>query len=227
MKFRKDLVIVALAAFCLTATLFMIIPTKSNPETSNYDAWNDLNDDGTIDIYDAINFAGTFNTAGDPTKNVNVTNWPAAQPNYKYVQGTAVNCSWTNTGVFSPLFQIVGVAGFSRAYLYVTSLHLSQASPGNYTVSAQIGWVTWLTSTDTWPRAWDTENMDYTGVNNFDDHVDILVYNGQVVNVYPQQFNRNWGLDVKGPYLRPTVFCNASVPSGWVMIEIEAYLRNE
>jgi hypothetical protein len=73
MKLKKDLIIVALATFCLTATVFMIRPTLSNPGLGEYDAWNDLNGDGIIDMYDAIQFAGTFNTAGDPTKNVKVT----------------------------------------------------------------------------------------------------------------------------------------------------------
>jgi hypothetical protein len=80
MKLKKDLIIVALATFFLTATLFMIRPTLSNPGIGEYDAWNDLNGDGTIDMYDAINFAGTFNTKGDPTKNVNVTNWLQSEP---------------------------------------------------------------------------------------------------------------------------------------------------
>ncbi len=69
---KKDLVIVALATFCLTVTLFMVLPTKSNPGIGEYDAWNDLDENGVIDIFDAINFAGTFGTSGDPTKNVNV-----------------------------------------------------------------------------------------------------------------------------------------------------------
>ncbi len=73
---RKDLIIAVMATFCLTATLFTIFPTRSNPGIGEYDAWNDLNDDGKIDIFDAINFAGTFETTGDPTKDVYVTNWP-------------------------------------------------------------------------------------------------------------------------------------------------------
>jgi len=75
MKFKKDLIIVCLATFCLTATLFMAIPTRSANDP-NYDPWIDNNEDGVIDIFDAIRFSNAFNTAGDPTKNVSVTNLP-------------------------------------------------------------------------------------------------------------------------------------------------------
>jgi hypothetical protein len=78
---KKDLAIVALATFCLTATLFMIKPigSQSSPTESpigTYDPWVDYNADGNVDIYDAITLAHHCNTPGDPTKNVNVTNWP-------------------------------------------------------------------------------------------------------------------------------------------------------
>jgi len=69
---RKDLVIAVLATFCLSATLFMIMPSRSQRE---YDPWVDVNDDGEIDITDVAWSAYLFGTSGDPTKNVNVTNW--------------------------------------------------------------------------------------------------------------------------------------------------------
>jgi hypothetical protein len=66
MKIRRDLVTVALATFCLTTGLFMIHPTKSNPGIGEYDPWADLNNDGIIDIYDAIKLADAFDTSGTP-----------------------------------------------------------------------------------------------------------------------------------------------------------------
>jgi hypothetical protein len=65
MKNRKDMVIVALATFCLTATLFMIISTRS--QTANqYDPWVDLDDDGKISILDAIDLSNVYGTSGTP-----------------------------------------------------------------------------------------------------------------------------------------------------------------
>ena len=73
---RKDFVIAILATLCLSATLFIALPTKSSPSPSpEYDPWADINDDGTINMYDIAYTAQRYGTSGDPTKNVNVTNW--------------------------------------------------------------------------------------------------------------------------------------------------------
>jgi hypothetical protein len=88
MASRKDLVIAVLATFCLTATLFMIIPTRS--QIGGYDPWADINDDGKIDMYDIGHSARLFGATGDATKNVNVTNFPTQQrePAWKVIQVT-------------------------------------------------------------------------------------------------------------------------------------------
>jgi hypothetical protein len=72
---KKDLIIAVLAAFCLTATLFMIAPTSSVP-ARQYDPWLDYNGDGKIELKDVYAMYLAYGTSGDPIKNVNVTNWP-------------------------------------------------------------------------------------------------------------------------------------------------------
>ena len=44
----------------------MVLPTRSQTGTGEYDPWVDLNDDGAIDIYDAITLANHFGTTGTP-----------------------------------------------------------------------------------------------------------------------------------------------------------------
>ena len=63
---KKGLFVAVLATCCLTATLFLMIPTSSQSSTRPYNPWGDLNDDGTIDIYDAIILSGIFGTSGIP-----------------------------------------------------------------------------------------------------------------------------------------------------------------
>lgn len=63
---KKDLVIVALATFCLTATLLLTIPTRSQTPSGTYDPWIDINDDGTINILDAIVLSNHFLESGIP-----------------------------------------------------------------------------------------------------------------------------------------------------------------
>lgn len=91
---KKDLILSAVVALCLMITLFSNIissqaQTKLGQAQTNgenlADPWCDLDDDGDIDEDDLWTFCenfitywktGTFN----PTKNVNVTNWPEDRP---------------------------------------------------------------------------------------------------------------------------------------------------
>jgi len=219
---RKDLIIAVLATFCLTATLFMIIPTKSNPGISpQYDPWVDINDDGTIDIFDAINLAGTFGTSGDPTKNVNVTNWPMQQPEptYKLLE-LAMNYSWSNyLGLGGSDRFYIG--GFSRMFVYIqpSARYDYLASPGNYSVTISLHMAYWCTSGGT-----------IDGFESFPyNHSQITVYvvNGKVLSWGTQEFHASSYVESKGPYVQLLLISNSTISSGWVMTTIYAYLRNE
>jgi hypothetical protein len=59
-------------ATVLLLTPFLVGLTASAP----YDPWYDLDENGAIDIFDVVRIAGTYGTTGDPSMNVNVTNWP-------------------------------------------------------------------------------------------------------------------------------------------------------
>jgi hypothetical protein len=63
------------AAATLLLTPFLVSVTSSAP----YDPWNDLDENGKIDIFDVVKIASTYGTTGDSEKNVTVTNWPTRQ----------------------------------------------------------------------------------------------------------------------------------------------------
>jgi hypothetical protein len=108
MKIKKDLIIVALATFCLTATLFMIRTSWSG---SDWDPWVDIKEDGTVDIYDAISLANAYGTSGDTTKNVTVTNWPV-----KRTLNASLADNWVIDG--SQAWQLeANVEGYSKVTL--------------------------------------------------------------------------------------------------------------
>jgi len=76
MKIRKNMIFAVLTTFCLSALMFTVIPIRSGLP---YDPWADIDANGKIDMKDIGNVASQFGTAGDSTKNVNVTNWPSQQ----------------------------------------------------------------------------------------------------------------------------------------------------
>ena len=61
---RKDVIIAVLGTFCLTVTLFMVMPTRS--QSGSYDPWIDVNDDGSIDMADISIEIDNFMAAGTP-----------------------------------------------------------------------------------------------------------------------------------------------------------------
>ena len=84
---RKHLMTAILVVFCLTATLMAAIPTRS--QSSGYDSWYDVNDDGSIDMADISIEIDSFMASGSLVKPVvitnvplpvTVTNWPVQSP---------------------------------------------------------------------------------------------------------------------------------------------------
>jgi len=104
---RKDFIIAILATFCLTVTLFLVLPTKSSETSNEYDSWADINDDGKINMYDIGYTAQRYGASGDPTKNVNVVNWPVTnqQTVFSYQNESAMS-KWYNASGFGHIHLI-------------------------------------------------------------------------------------------------------------------------
>ena len=143
MIMRRELVIVLLT-FCLTSILFMIRPVSS-PGYLPYDPWTDQDDDGYIGSRDLNALLTRYGASGDPTKNVNVTNWPVesnvsvtnfpseynstitnwpTEPSWKVINVVEnLNVTWNNTYPQSKSDLInlgsVPTSGYSRMTLYM------------------------------------------------------------------------------------------------------------
>ena len=112
MTAKKDLVIVALSTFCLTVTLFMILPTESSPGSVQYNPWLDTNDDGQINIVDVAATARAFGTSGDPTKSVVIAGNSVEENTIDFAveYNTQVNITIPTAG-----FRIMTVSIFAHA----------------------------------------------------------------------------------------------------------------
>jgi hypothetical protein len=75
MNVKNYLIAAVLSAMVLA---LMFIPMSGSQSSKQYDPWLDYNDDGKISLADLVSLAQSYGTTGDPTKNVNVTNWPIA-----------------------------------------------------------------------------------------------------------------------------------------------------
>lgn len=139
---KKDLVIAVIVTFCLTATLFMIMPTRSQyskEEMGVYDPWIDLNDDGSINLFDGVMLSSVAGTSGDPTKSVSVANWPSEMninvanwDQWLIVENQPLSVAMGST--FVPQSQIrnsdyVSVEGFKKFMLYC---NVTGLPPGQY-----------------------------------------------------------------------------------------------
>jgi hypothetical protein len=202
---KKDLIIAVLATFCLTVTIFMVIPTRSS--TNPYDPWIDYNDDGQIGLSDLVSLASSYGTTGDPTKNVNVTNWRAND--YDIYRGT-LNYSVSSQ---TPLFFS---GGRSRLGLILSPLELNIGANNNVTLALfGINW--------------------YSGPNyNYQSILEGPMY---WFNYTIYSYEGAWGvnipnpllIDVKGPYfLLWFSVLRTNVPADWwLTFEYTIYLRNE
>jgi hypothetical protein len=61
---KKDLAIAISVTFCLTTTLFLIVPSLSVSSVHSYDPLLDVNDDGVINIVDLSKVAAAFGKSG-------------------------------------------------------------------------------------------------------------------------------------------------------------------
>ena len=136
---KKDLIIVALATFCLTSTVFMILPSRSSIP---YDPWADVSGptqgtaDGTINMRDVNYLLQMFGTSGSTTKDVNVTNLP-----YGLYYGT-INVSYT--GGYSGNI-VVFCGGYSRLSLLMrpTAVSMFGGSAGGDAMALSLLYIYW------------------------------------------------------------------------------------
>jgi len=218
MTTKKDLIIAVLATFCLTLTLFGIIPTRS---AGTYDPWVDTNEDGKIDGKDIAAAAKAFGTLGDPTKNVNVTNFPS-EPQWntqvKNNNGLHYNMSWNNYGgatLISGEERLFYCGGYSRVCIFVNVLNITHYNDLDFTYLnlLSVAWHFGQTSDSIGSFSYVRESFAVQGV--------------------PQHWSHSWSvgsspLEVRGPYVEPHVFIeNSTVQSGWALIDFAVYLRNE
>jgi hypothetical protein len=124
---RKDLLIVALATFCLTASLFMVGTIRS-AGIGEWNPWADLNNDGVVDIFDAILLANAYGKNGTRLMKpsvlydsgwVNITNKAGQDINFSHGLGVL---DWNDEGLIVEVTGKTTSAGELLRYLGLQQL---------------------------------------------------------------------------------------------------------
>jgi hypothetical protein len=85
-----------------------------------YDPWSDINDDGKMRVDDVLDVASRFGTDGDPTRNVNVTNWPKSSDvpiwwDHYLADGATATSPVQHSDGYSRLHILIRVTGLGAA----------------------------------------------------------------------------------------------------------------
>lgn len=131
----------------LLSMLLIILVASATTGTSEdgYDAWVDYDENGVIDQTDLYHFSRSYGETGNPTKNVNVTNWPTQQrePVYKMITiWDKKYFSWVTRGVtVSMMTEKIHVGGYSTMVVYLLVTNISQVQYGTTDVYvASLAW---------------------------------------------------------------------------------------
>jgi hypothetical protein len=73
MATKKDLIIAVLITFCLTVSVFMVLPSKSSGGQV-YNPWADIDGNGTVDLKDLVLLAQSYGTSGTPINRAQILN---------------------------------------------------------------------------------------------------------------------------------------------------------
>ena len=227
---RKLSVIAIIVTFCLTSTLFSIPFTRS--ATNPYNPWLDSNDDGIINMRDIAATILSFNTYGDTTKNVSVTNFPQGYvqfdpvmstpirdrgPQWSTTQAYFVNIPWNNhTGYTYAGFYC---GGFSTAFIHLSLYDLSYAD-GNDT-SIYVSYIRWnVTGSITWEKIGPKQGnitVDRWPIVALTDPPEASAASVSCI----------LELKTKGDWAQYVIItAESSTYSGWAQVSYQVYLRN-
>ena len=210
---RRDLIAAILLTFMVTVLFFGIQLTRS---AAPYDAWLDTNDDGTINMRDIGATVQAFGTSGDPTKNVNVTNWPSCR-----VTLHSINCTWTDGyGAYS-LPNLGSTAGYSRMGIMIVARDWKQTvnieDYANFTINS----ISWF--------AIDQESLGSFSSNPlpFPSGKNTYAYVALALPPTTRVVGTTGVVETCGQYFTLTLGLRSNVLSGWAILDVYAYCRNE
>jgi len=226
---RKYLALTISIILCLGATLFLIRQATSQTP-GQYDPWLDTNGNGKVDVTDIAYVAKAFGSSGDPTRNVNVTNWPAPY----LIQTVSLNCTFTELHNNSEIYYYGGysitpfiyVGGYSRMWIHLIPPNpnaTTEYTIANYSVTNYAVGIDWITDPS-------SSFLAFEGIGNIQSmtYVNVSTLRSPPMYYYGESILNN-PIEIKSPFLRLTLkFYTAYFDDpGWMNMTVKIYLRNE
>ena len=199
MKMTPSILLNIVLVTVLATSLFFISTTAS---TAEYNPWSDIDGDGDIDIYDVVKVTGIYGSSGDPTRNVNVTNWPEQYTTREF----EFNISWNPTSSELYTSDVYKTEGYSRMFI---GMKPQNHSGDDYEVTISLFSILWGSAGADFP-------IDYDLTYGW--------FNGTVLMpLYPPIAQ----VETKAPNFRMQFTANSTAFSGWIIMHVYIYLRNE
>jgi hypothetical protein len=212
---------IVLVTILATSLLFMNTKSTIEPKTASagtYDPWLDYNEDGYIGIDDIFSTASSFAAEGDPTKNVNITNWDDASPKLRY---EVLNLGMFNlsnryeTHDVPPIPDTIFCGGYSKIAVMYT---IYDAAPGDYSIDIWLKNLCWSCGE---PAGWFTTLEWVYLLNTTVDHA------SGMSTYYPPPPAI---IETKGSNVSLTFATHSDAPNWadlWIRIEVSIYLRSD
>jgi hypothetical protein len=185
-----------------------------------YDPWSDIDENGKVDMKDIGAVAVQFGTSGDPTKNVNVTNWPTEQPRPSYIiDERDFNISWSpgylGAGWWSPPTETLG---YQKVFIHIAQLNWSYSTYNRTTVWLRtIRWV-WGTTVPYGATELATEQ-------DFDlDNTPLKLPSYAEPGYSWFSVTCNFTVEAGGFYF--ALYADSEIATGWVIVRVQLYLTD-
>jgi hypothetical protein len=150
----------------------------------------DINDDGRIDMRDITQLCINFMATGDPTKNVNVTNWPIdelgnlkVKPTSKLVKvWDGYYLSWFGGWTTVTTTPSINVEGYSVMYVWMRVSNISLNQQG--TTNVQVTYLGWLPDGQRRYVGWEPAGLPKLTLSGVDTDWAFGKYEIKAQNVY-------------------------------------------
>lgn len=109
---KKRYVVIALGAVSVLLGSLLYNNIILAQPGGEYDPWLDFDEGGTVDVNDLSSLGQAYGSSGDPTKDVNVVNWPVHQEVHVWYMENLTGLDVLDSGNFN-------ASGFSRLHVLV------------------------------------------------------------------------------------------------------------